>query len=173
VGPRPSSPRGGTGSCFSRAITAKSLLEWRSASFREGDGACGEQFPLSTLHLRPNDLLHWRAIEWACAEGLTKYGLGATSLFLRKFGGEVVPTTRHRLDRTLFRRHTVGDWVADRVEEARPFIPQQVVGLALCGAISRSSAMTAADARYNSGALPPSRRSFKGAKRKPLRWCTR
>jgi len=85
---------------------------------------------LSTLHLRPNDLLHWRAIEWACAEGLTKYGLGATSLFLRKFGGEVVPTTRHRLDRSLFRRHTVGDWVADRVEEARPFIPQQVVGLA-------------------------------------------
>ena len=28
----------------------------------------------SALYLRPNDLLHWRAIEWACAEGLTKYG---------------------------------------------------------------------------------------------------
>jgi Acetyltransferase (GNAT) domain len=26
----------------------------------------------SALHLRPNDLLYWRAIEWACAEGLTK-----------------------------------------------------------------------------------------------------
>jgi len=25
----------------------------------------------SALHLKPNDLLHWRAIEWACADGLT------------------------------------------------------------------------------------------------------
>ncbi len=82
----------------------------------------------SALYLRPNDLLHWRAIEWACAEGLTKYGLGGTNLFLRKFGGEVVPTTRHRLDRLLFRRHTIGDWMTDRVEEVRPFIPQRVVG---------------------------------------------
>jgi len=83
----------------------------------------------SVLHLRPNDLLHWRAIEWACAAGLTKYGLGGTDLFLRKFGGEVVPTTRHRLDLSLFRRYTIGDWMTNRVEEVRPFIPQQVVGL--------------------------------------------
>ena len=81
----------------------------------------------SALHLRPNDLLHWRAIEWAYAEGLTTYGLGGTSLFLRQFGGEVVTTTRHRLDLSLFRRHTVDDWMADRVEEVRPYIPQPVV----------------------------------------------
>ncbi len=84
----------------------------------------------STLHLRPNDLLHWRAIEWAYAEGLTKYGLGGTHLFVRKFGGKVTPTTRYRLDLSLFRRYTVGDWLADRVEEARPFVPQRVVDLA-------------------------------------------
>jgi hypothetical protein len=82
---------------------------------------------LSMLHLRPNDLLHWRAIEWAFAEGLTKYGLGATHLFLRKFGGEVVPTTRHRLDQSLLRVYTIGDWMADRMEEVRPFIPQRAV----------------------------------------------
>jgi lipid II:glycine glycyltransferase (peptidoglycan interpeptide bridge formation enzyme) len=82
---------------------------------------------LSALHFRPNDLLHWRAIEWAYAEGLTKYGLGGTDLFLRKFGGEVVPTTRHRLDLSLFRRYTIGDWMTNRVEEVRPFMPQQVV----------------------------------------------
>src|SRR5271155_1852679 len=35
------------------------------------------------LHLRPNDLLYWRAIEWACAEGLTKCSLGGANLFLR------------------------------------------------------------------------------------------
>ena len=50
----------------------------------------------SALHLRPNDLLHWRAIEWGCREGMTHYSLGGAHLFLRKFGGEIVPTTRHR-----------------------------------------------------------------------------
>jgi lipid II:glycine glycyltransferase (peptidoglycan interpeptide bridge formation enzyme) len=87
-------------------------------------------FLQSALHLKPNDLLHWRAIEWACAEGLTKYNLGGTGLFLRKFGGEVVPTTRHRLDMSLFRRHTVGDWMGGTVDEVRTFIPQRMVGLA-------------------------------------------
>jgi hypothetical protein len=84
----------------------------------------------SALYMRPNDLLHWRAIEWACTNGLTKYGLGSTNLFLRQFGGEIVRTTRHRLDRSLFRRHTISDWMIDRVEEVRPFMPQRVVGLA-------------------------------------------
>jgi hypothetical protein len=83
----------------------------------------------SALHLRPNDLLHWRAIEWACAERMTKYSLGGAHLFLRKFGGEVVATTRHRLDLSVFRRYAIGDWITERVEEARPFIPEQVVAL--------------------------------------------
>jgi hypothetical protein len=83
----------------------------------------------SALHLRPNDLLHWRAIEWAYAKGLTKYGLGGTHLFVQKFGGEVRPTSRHRLDRSLFRRHTINDWMAERVEEVRPFVPPRMVGL--------------------------------------------
>jgi hypothetical protein len=88
----------------------------------------GDSSLQSTLHVRPNDLLHWRAIEWACAEGLTKYGLGSTDLFQEQFGGEIVTTIRHRLDRSLFRRHTIGDWMADRIEVVRPFIPQRVAG---------------------------------------------
>jgi hypothetical protein len=83
----------------------------------------------SALYLRPNDLLHWRAIEWACANGLTKYNLGGTSLFLRKFGGQVATTTRYRLDLSLFRRHTIMDWMVDKVEEIRPLVPPRVVGL--------------------------------------------
>jgi hypothetical protein len=86
----------------------------------------------SALHLRPNDLLYWRAIEWSCAEGLTQCSLGGANLFLRKFGGKVVQTTRHRLDLSLFRRQTISDWmadwVADRVENIRPFIPLRVAG---------------------------------------------
>jgi len=81
----------------------------------------------SALHLRPNDLLHWRAIEWACAEGISKYSLGGAHLFLRKYGGEVVPTVRHRLDLSLLRRHAIGDWIVDRVEDVRPFLPERVI----------------------------------------------
>jgi hypothetical protein len=82
------------------------------------------------LHLRPNDLLYWRAIEWACAEGLTKCSLGGANLFLRQFGGKVVQTTRHRLDLSLSRRFAIGDWMADRVEGVRQSIPPGVAGFA-------------------------------------------
>jgi Acetyltransferase (GNAT) domain len=82
------------------------------------------------LHLRPNDLLHWRAIEWGCREGMTKYSLGGAHLFLRKFGGEIVPITRHRLDLSVFRRFVIGDWIADRAERARPFIPDRLATFA-------------------------------------------
>jgi len=80
------------------------------------------------LHLRPNDLLYWRAIEWACAEGLTKCSLGGANLFLRQFGGKVVQTTRHRLDLSPLRRFAIADWMADSVDGVRSFIPLRVVG---------------------------------------------
>ena len=54
--------------------------------------------------LRPNDLLHWRVIEWACGEGFRTYSLGGAHLFLRRFGGTVVNTYEYRLDRTFGRR---------------------------------------------------------------------
>jgi hypothetical protein len=57
------------------------------------------------MNLKPNDLLQWRGIQWACAQGLRRHSLGGTHEFLVRFGGTVVPTLRYRLDRTLFRRH--------------------------------------------------------------------
>jgi hypothetical protein len=84
----------------------------------------------NSLHLRPNDLLHWRAIEWGCREGMTHYSLGGAHLFLRKFGGEIVPTTRHRLDLSIFRRFAIGDWIADRAEQARPLMPGRLATVA-------------------------------------------
>jgi hypothetical protein len=54
--------------------------------------------------LRPNDLLHWRMIEWACAEGLRTYSLGGAHLFLRRFGGTLVNTYQYRLDLTFGKR---------------------------------------------------------------------
>jgi Acetyltransferase (GNAT) domain len=57
------------------------------------------------LELRPNDLLHWRVIEWACAEGYKRYSLGGAHLFLRRFGGSIVPVYRYRVDRTWLHRY--------------------------------------------------------------------
>ena len=96
----------------------------------------------SALRLRPNDLLHWRAIEWGCREGIAKYSLGGTHLFLRKFGGEVVPTTRHRLDLSLFRRFAIRDWIVDQAQRARPLIPDRLTTLArsLRGLVGQRSA---------------------------------
>lgn len=55
--------------------------------------------------LKPNDLLVWRAIEWACAEGFSMLSMGGSHRFLREFGGSMVPIVRYRIDRTLLRRH--------------------------------------------------------------------
>jgi hypothetical protein len=81
----------------------------------------------TTLHLRPNDLLQWRVIEWACSQGMTKYSLGGAHLFSRKSGGNIAPTTRHRLDRSLLRQYAIGDWFAESTKRILPFVPKQVV----------------------------------------------
>src|SRR5215471_14866381 len=77
----------------------------------------------SALRLRPNDLLHWRAIEWACREGLSHYSLGGAHLFLRKFGSEIVSTTRCRLDLSTLRGYTLRDWLAEKVDQGRMQLP--------------------------------------------------
>jgi hypothetical protein len=64
------------------------------------------------MHLKPNDLLQWRGIQWACAQGLKRHSLGGSHEFLVRFGGKVVPTFRYRLDRTLFRRHDLKESLA-------------------------------------------------------------
>lgn len=56
------------------------------------------------LHLRPNDLIQWRIIQWACASGFRRYSLGGAHPFLRRFGGTIVPIHRYRLDRTFLHR---------------------------------------------------------------------
>ncbi|MFN0141440.1 MAG: GNAT family N-acetyltransferase [Pyrinomonadaceae bacterium] len=57
--------------------------------------------------LRPNELLGWRAIEWACVNGFTKFSLGASHPFLARFGGELFSSHRYQLDRTFFKRHVM------------------------------------------------------------------
>lgn len=57
------------------------------------------------LKLRPNDLLQWRIVEWACKEGYKLYSLGGAHLFVRRMGGSIAPIYRYRADRTLLRRY--------------------------------------------------------------------
>jgi hypothetical protein len=63
------------------------------------------------IHLKPNDLLQWRGIEWACRHGLRRHSLGGSHQFLLRFGGTVVPLLRYRLDRTWLHRHDLRDTV--------------------------------------------------------------
>lgn len=65
------------------------------------------------LYLKPNDLVIWRIIEWACKEGFTRLSLGGAHSFLRYFGGEIMPTYRYRFDRTWLRRHHLHEAVLD------------------------------------------------------------
>ncbi len=50
--------------------------------------------------LRPNDLIGWYAIQWACGEGFSHFSMGGSHLFLRRFGGEIMRTYRYRRDRS-------------------------------------------------------------------------
>lgn len=53
--------------------------------------------------LRPNDLIAWHAIQWACDEGFSHFSMGGANLFLRRFGGRVLTTYRYSRDRSRFR----------------------------------------------------------------------
>jgi len=59
------------------------------------------------IHLKPNNLLQWRGIQWACQHGLRRHSLGGSHPFLMRFGGTVVPVLHYRLDRTWLRRHDI------------------------------------------------------------------
>jgi hypothetical protein len=64
------------------------------------------------LKLRPNDLLQWRVVEWACGEGYKRYSLGGAHLFVRRMGGSIVPVYRYRVDRTLLHSYELREALA-------------------------------------------------------------
>ena len=78
------------------------------------------------LHLKPNELLQWRGIEWACQQGLRRHSLGGAHQFLLRFGGTVVPISRYRRDRTWMRKHDVRETVQDLSRKALKKMPPSV-----------------------------------------------
>jgi hypothetical protein len=73
-------------------------------------------------HLRPNDLLHWRAIEWACSQGYGWYKLGVAPYLRERFGAKVVPTYRVRSDRTLLGTYDKREFVEMGLRRVRKLL---------------------------------------------------
>lgn len=65
------------------------------------------------MRLLPNDLLVWKMIEWACSNGFQQLSMGGAHRFLRKWGGNITPIHRYRLDRTLLRHHDLREAARD------------------------------------------------------------
>lgn len=63
--------------------------------------------------LKPNDLLGWHSIQWACDAGFSLYSMGGSHLFLRRFGGNNRSTYRYKLDRTFLQIHNLKETVSD------------------------------------------------------------
>ena len=76
--------------------------------------------------LRPNELLGWRAIEWACSNGFNRFSLGASHTFLARFGGELVASHRYQHDRTLFKRHQARERATRMAVRAFQSLPESM-----------------------------------------------
>src|SRR5205085_837248 len=56
--------------------------------------------------LRPNDLIGWHALKWACGGGFSHFSMGGSHLFLRRFGGKIHRTYRYSRDTSVLGLHT-------------------------------------------------------------------
>lgn len=76
--------------------------------------------------LRPNDLIGWHAIQWACSEGFSHFSMGGSHLFLRRFGGGVVTTYRFSRDERPFGMSRLKSTVRDLGVETYRRLPANV-----------------------------------------------
>jgi hypothetical protein len=78
------------------------------------------------LHLKPNDLLEWKGIEWACSEGFRRCSLGGAQMFHRRSGGIIVPIIRYRMDRTLLHQYDLQEAAAHTARAGFRKLPPSV-----------------------------------------------
>jgi Acetyltransferase (GNAT) domain len=101
-------------------VIAINMFRFHSGGLLEYAGNCSiDEF----LHLKPNDVLQWKAIEWGCSQGLRRHSLGGADLFHRQFGGTIVPIHRYRIDRTWFRRHDLREYVTESTRKTFHRLP--------------------------------------------------
>ena len=118
----------------SRKITAKSLLPKPGEKIIAGSyyrfcpGGVIEYAANNSLpefqKLKPNDLLGWHSIRWACDAGFEFYSMGGSHLFLRRFGGETRPTYRYKMDLTKLKIHNIKEAVTDFSIKTYKSLPQ-------------------------------------------------
>ena len=75
---------------------------------------------------RPNDLLGWHSIRWACENNFPLYSMGGSHLFLRRFGGETASTYRYKIDLTRLKIHNLKETVSDFGIKTYKNLPQPV-----------------------------------------------
>jgi hypothetical protein len=76
--------------------------------------------------IRQNDLLLWKAIEWAATARLRYFSMAGSHFFLQKFGGALHVTYRYTKDRTLLRRHDVAQALRSVAITALHHLPEGV-----------------------------------------------
>lgn len=76
--------------------------------------------------LKPNELIMWRAIEWACEQDFQFFSLGGSHPFLRRFGGDIASTYRYKSDLTRLKIHHLKELVADFSIKTYKNLPQPV-----------------------------------------------
>ncbi len=76
--------------------------------------------------LRPNDLIGWHAIQWACRENFAFFSMGGSHLFLRRFGGEIRKTYRYRRDHSRFKFHELRENAREFGSSAYRRLPENV-----------------------------------------------
>jgi hypothetical protein len=78
--------------------------------------------------VRPNDLLVWTAVQWACEHGFKSMSMGGSHFFLRKFGGEIVPSFIYSRDETLLKIHDLREFAESVARRIYRLVRTQIVG---------------------------------------------
>lgn len=73
-----------------------------------------------------NDLLVWRAIEWACENGMANFSMGGAHPFLERFGGELLNTHLYRRDKTFLKMHENRERAINLARSAYSLMPAKL-----------------------------------------------
>ena len=72
---------------------------------------------------RPNDLLVWKAVEWAAEHKMRWFSMAGDHFFLRRFGGYLHESSRYMLDRSTLRVNDMREMLLDARAGAKRLIP--------------------------------------------------
>ena len=108
-----------------KAIALNTFRFFPGGLFESASNASLEEFQ----YLKPNDLLQWRGIQWACSHGLRRHSLGGSHPFLRRFGGEVATVLRYQLDQSFLHRHELREATHDYGRAVLKAVPGMVTHL--------------------------------------------